>query len=103
MTCCAGSSHSYSYHSAKFVGFEPFESEDKIFFIYHVTTRLMCHVTFWVAFPLLSHYAAKFGVQRSCESGVITFFICHVTTISKCHVTLWVGPLILSYHPSLGP
>ena len=33
-----GSSHSYSYHSAKFMGLAPCESEDKILLICHATT-----------------------------------------------------------------
>ena len=56
MACCEGSSHSYSYHSAKFVGLEPCESEDRIF--------LICHVT------ILSHHPSKFEVHRSCESDL---------------------------------
>ena len=47
MTCWVGFSHS-SHHPAKFVGLAPFESEDIIFLIFHVTTQSKCHVTLWV-------------------------------------------------------
>ena len=84
-----------SQHPAKFGVYGSCESGDILFFICHVTTWLMCHVTLCVGSLILSHHPAKFGVHRPCESEDITFFICHVTTISKCHVTLWVG----SPHP----
>ena len=84
---------------AKFGTHRPCESGDITFFICHVATWSMCHVTLYVRCSHLNHHLAKFGVHMPCGSGDITFFICHVTTISKCHVTLWVGsphPLMLN-------
>ena len=39
------------HHPAKFLDLVPCESQGKIFLIYHVTTQLKCHVTFWIDFP----------------------------------------------------
>ena len=76
---------------AKFGTHRPCESGDITFFICHVATWSMCHVTLYVRCSHLNHHLAKFGVHMPCGSGDITFFICHVTTISECHVTWWVG------------
>ena len=49
MTFWVESSHS-SHHPVKFKDFVPCESEDKIFLICHVNTKLKCHVTLCVDF-----------------------------------------------------
>ena len=72
------------------------ESVDIPFFVFHVTTWSMCHVTLWVRYP---YHPTKFGAHRAGESEDIMFFICHVTlryrghvtTCLVCHMTLWVG------------
>ena len=78
MICWVGSSHS-SYHPPKFGVHRPCESGDITFFICHVTTWLMCHVTCRWSFLILSHHTLRFGVHRPCESGNITPLICHLT------------------------
>ena len=79
MICWVGSSHS-SYHPPKFGVHRPCESGDIKFFICHVTTWSIYHVTCGWSSLILSHHPARFEVHRPWESGNITPLVCYVTT-----------------------
>ena len=74
-----------SHHPAKFGAQRPCESEDITFFICHVTTCLMCHMTLWMGF-ILSDHPAKFRVHRSYETrnnGVCNIYQFQFSSISN--------------------
>ena len=52
-----------SKHLVKFRVHRSCEIGDILFFIFHMTTWSMCHVTLWVGHLVLSHDPTKSGAQ----------------------------------------
>ena len=74
MTFSGGASTSWASTLPNFGDHGPCECGVITFFIFHLSTWMMCHEILWVGPLILNHHPAKFGAHGTCESEDITFF-----------------------------